>query len=58
VVTFNGTVATVASWTATRIIVTVPTGATTGNVVVTVNGVASQGAAFTVGASFLKGVLP
>ena len=47
-VTFNGTVATPTSWSATSIVVPVPAGATTGNVVVTVNGVASAGAAFTV----------
>ena len=47
-VTFNGTVATVTSWSATSIATSVPTGATTGNVVVTVNGVASKGVAFTV----------
>jgi len=48
-VTFNGRDAgTASSWSATRISVTVPTGATTGNVVVTVNSVASNGAPFTV----------
>jgi hypothetical protein len=47
-VKFNGTAATVTSWSATSIVVTVPTGATTGNVVVTVGGVASSGVAFTV----------
>ena len=47
-VTFNGTVATVTSWTATSIVVQVPTGATTGNVVVTVGGVPSNGVRFTV----------
>jgi IPT/TIG domain len=48
-VTFNGTDAGAAnSWSATRISAPVPTGATTGNVVVTVNNVASNGAAFTV----------
>jgi hypothetical protein len=47
-VTFNGTGGSLASWSATSIVVPVPSGATTGNVVVTVSGVASNGAAFTV----------
>ena len=47
-VTFNGTAATVSSWTATSIAVTVPSGATTGNVAVTVGGQASNGVSFTV----------
>jgi IPT/TIG domain len=48
-VTFNGTDAGVASsWSGTRISVNVPPGATSGNVIVTVNGVASNAAAFTV----------
>ena len=47
-VTFNGTAATPTSWSATSIVVPVPTGATTGNVVVTVGGLASNGVAFTV----------
>ena len=47
-VTFNGTVATPASWSATSIAVAVPAGATTGNVVVTVGGAPSPGVAFTV----------
>src|SRR5207253_533974 len=48
-VTFNGTSAGAASaWSATSITVTVPTGATTGNVVVTVLGAASNGIGFTV----------
>jgi len=46
-VTFNGTVATPASWSATSIVAPVPAGATTGNVVVTVSGVASAGFNFT-----------
>ena len=48
-VTFNGTGATPTSWSGTSITVTVPAGATTGNVVVTVGGVASNGVSFTVG---------
>lgn len=47
-VTFNGTAATPTSWSAESIAVSVPAGATTGNVVVTASGVASAGAAFTV----------
>jgi hypothetical protein len=47
-VTFNGTAATPTGWSATSIVVPVPVGATSGNVVVTINGVASAGAAFTV----------
>jgi hypothetical protein len=46
--TFNGIAATPSSWSATTIVAPVPAGATTGNVVVTVNGMASAGAAFTV----------
>src|SRR5216684_2047439 len=48
-VTFNGTSAgTASTWNATTIVIPVPAGATTGNVVVTVGGVASNGMAFTV----------
>lgn len=47
-VTFNGTLATASFWNSTSIDVTVPAGATTGNVVVTVGGVSSNGAPFTV----------
>jgi RHS repeat-associated protein len=47
-VTFNGAAATPSSWSTTSITVPVPAGATTGNVVVNANGVASNGAAFTV----------
>ena len=48
-VTFNGTTATsITSWSTTSIVATVPAAATTGNVVVTVGGVASNGSAFTV----------
>ena len=52
-VTFNGTTATPASsnWSATSIAVPVPAGATTGNVMVTVGGVPSNGVAFTVTSS-------
>ncbi|MFZ1156261.1 MAG: Ig-like domain-containing protein, partial [Candidatus Sulfotelmatobacter sp.] len=47
-VTFNGTQGTAVNWSATSIVVPVPSGATSGNVVVTVGGVASNGAPFTV----------
>ena len=47
-VKFNGTTATVSSWTATLIKVAVPTGAITGNVVVHASGVDSNGVSFTV----------
>ena len=51
-VTFNGTgVSTYTSWSDTRIVVEVPAGATSGDVVVTVAGVASNGVSFTVTAS-------
>ncbi len=46
--TFNGTPASPSSWSATSILASVPSGATTGNIVVTVSGVASNGANFTV----------
>jgi VCBS repeat protein len=48
-VRFNGTSATPGSWSASSIVVLVPAGATTGNIVVTVGGVASPGVGFTVG---------
>lgn len=47
-VKFNGIAATPTSWGATSIVVPVPAGATTGNVVVTVGGVASNGVSFAV----------
>src|SRR6266480_2469334 len=47
-VTFNGTAATPTSWSATSVAVPVPSGATTGNVVVSVSGVSSNGISFTV----------
>ncbi|HEY2115200.1 MAG TPA: IPT/TIG domain-containing protein [Candidatus Angelobacter sp.] len=47
-VSFNGTAATVSSWSDTSIVVSVPTGATTGPVTVTAGGVASNGVTFTV----------
>jgi len=47
-VTFSGVSAAANIWSATSITLNVPMGATTGNIVVTVGGVASNGAAFTV----------
>jgi IPT/TIG domain/Bacterial Ig-like domain (group 2)/Galactose oxidase, central domain len=47
-VKFNGTTATATTWTANSIVTAVPAGATTGNVVVTVSSVASNGVSFTV----------
>jgi len=47
-VSFNGTAATPSSWSATTIVAPVPAGASTGIVVVTVEGVASNGLTFTV----------
>src|SRR5262249_52549645 len=51
VVKFNGTTATVTTWSATSIAVTVPAGATTGEVTVTGGGGASNGGGFTISAS-------
>ena len=48
VVTFNGVPATVNSWTNTQIEVLVPSGAITGDVVVRVNGINSNGIRFTI----------
>jgi IPT/TIG domain len=50
-VTFNGAAATVTSWSATSIVVPVPSGATTGSVVVSVGGQNSNGVTFTVGST-------
>ncbi|MCU1240214.1 MAG: domain, repeat protein, partial [Candidatus Acidoferrum typicum] len=47
-VTFNGVAATPTNWSSTSITAPVPTGATTGNVVVTVGGQSSSGVNFTV----------
>ena len=47
-VKFNGTTATIGSWSATSIVATLPTGATTGNVIVNASGVNSNGVSFTV----------
>ncbi len=48
IVTFNGVVTAPTTWNETTIIAPVPPAATTGNVVVTVSGVASNGTLFTV----------
>jgi len=45
---FNGTAATATTWSDTSIVANVPAAATTGNVVVTINSIASNGMAFTV----------
>jgi trimeric autotransporter adhesin len=50
-VAFNGTVANISSWSNTAIVAEVPIGATTGNVVVTAGGTASNGVMFTVQAT-------
>jgi hypothetical protein len=47
-VAFNGTLATPSTWSQTSLVVPVPSGATTGSVVVTVGGQASNGVTFTV----------
>jgi YD repeat-containing protein len=47
-VTFNGVIANAASWSTTSITATVPAGATTGPVIVTVAGMASNGSTFIV----------
>jgi hypothetical protein len=47
-VSFNGTLAVVTSWSNTSISVTVPSGASAGNVVVSVNGTPSNGVLYTV----------
>jgi RHS repeat-associated protein len=61
-VTFNGVSAIPSFWNSTSIVVPIPTGATTGDVMVTVNGVASLGVAFMVvpppqppGVNFIQG---
>jgi hypothetical protein len=58
-VQFNGTTATtITSWSATSIKAAVPTGATTGNVIVTVGGMASAGKPFTVTAPSITSLSP
>jgi hypothetical protein len=48
-VTFNGSAAVITSWSSTGIVVQAPAGVTTGQVIVNVNGSASNGLTFTVG---------
>lgn len=48
-VTFNGAAAVVSSWSSTSIVVQAPAGVSTGQVIVNVNGNASNGLTFTVG---------
>jgi hypothetical protein len=55
VVRFNGTAAAASSWSATRIVAAVPSGARSGNVTVTVGGTASNGVAFSVSSSTPSG---
>ena len=55
-VTFNNVGGMPTSWSASSIVVPVPTGATTGNVVVTVAGAASNGASLTINLVTLPGV--
>jgi hypothetical protein len=50
-VSFNGVQAAIVSWTANQILATVPTGATSGDIVVSVNGVNSNGYPFAVTSS-------
>jgi hypothetical protein len=57
-VKFNGTAATATSWSAASITAAVPSGATTGNVVVTVGGVVSNGVSFTVQADTTPPTVP
>jgi len=56
-VTFGGTAATPTLWSNSSITVPVPTGAKTGNVVVTVGGAASNGVHFTLGAGKIAGTI-
>jgi hypothetical protein len=57
-VKFNGTTAAPTNWSATSITAAVPSGATTGNVVVTVGGAASNGMSFTVQADTTPPTVP
>lgn len=49
-VSFNGSTVVPSSWSSTQIVFSIPAGATTGNVVVTVNGLPSNAISFTVAA--------
>ncbi|PYT87372.1 MAG: hypothetical protein DMG36_25435 [Acidobacteria bacterium] len=57
-VAFNGASATPSSWSNTSIVAAVPAGAMTGNVVVTANGVSSNGVSFTVSAVSITSITP
>jgi hypothetical protein len=56
-VAFNGSYATVSSWTGTNIVASVPPGTTTGPVTVTVNGIGSNGVQFTIGTGAISGTV-
>jgi YD repeat-containing protein len=56
-VTFAGTTASITSWSSTSIVVTVPSNAATGNVVVTASGVASNGFNFSVTSQVFNGTV-
>lgn len=56
-VTFSGAMASPTSWSSSRITTAVPAGATTGPVVVTVGGVASNSIAFAVGTGSVSGAV-
>ncbi|HEU4506846.1 MAG TPA: carboxypeptidase regulatory-like domain-containing protein [Pyrinomonadaceae bacterium] len=56
-VSFNGILATPTSWSNTSIVVPVPPGASTGPVVVTVNGIPSNGVTFTTTAGSVTGTI-
>jgi hypothetical protein len=53
-VAINGTPATIVSWSSTKITALIPPGATSGNLVVTVGGLASNGMAFSVETPFIS----
>jgi YD repeat-containing protein len=55
--TFNGVAATPTSWSNVAIVAPVPSGATTGPVVVSVQGVSSTGMSFTVGTGTIAGTI-
>ena len=55
-VRFNGVAASVASWSGSSVVATVPASATTGPVTVTVNGVSSNGVTFTVSTACTPGI--
>ena len=57
-VRFNGLVASVSSWAASEVIATVPSTALSGSVTISVNGVASNPIAFTLGGPIIDAVSP